>query len=369
MWQAIQTIIDKRKKGCVQTIVGAEGAAKELLGRKWFYDTSSDQIIGNFPYDLLQAKSLKLLGKNSIRAEIILQESLVPETGQVEIFIQPLAPMPTLWVLGAGHIALPVVELGHMMGFKTIVIDDRPDFANPFRFPKAEEVICDDFAKTINRLEVTEHTYIVIVTRGHRYDQMCVEMLLDSKAAYIGMIGSRRRVNEMKAVLEEKGFTKELLSKLHSPIGLDIGAETPEEIALSIIAEVVAVRRKIPLLNQQIRGELEIQDSVIRTLRDIEQNGSDTPVSLATVIEVKGSAPRKPGAQMLVFDDGRTVGSIGGGCAEAEILQVSRRVLRNNAPLTYNVDLTNDIAGEDGMVCGGTMKVFVQKIEFKKWDE
>lgn len=366
MWQAIQKTISEQKQGCVHTLVGGEGVVKDYLGCKWFYDVENDQVIGDFPHDLFQEGTVKLLGKNTVRAEIVQIETIKPEMGEVEIFIQPLAPMPTLWVLGAGHIALPVVELGHMMGFKTIVLDDRPDFANPFRFPQAEEVICDDFAKTIKRLPVTAHTYIVIVTRGHKYDQMCVEMLLDTKAAYIGMIGSRRRVNEMINVLKEKGFTRELLEKLHSPIGLDIGAETPEEIALSIMAEVVAVRRKTPLLNQNKRGELEIQDSVIESLRDIELNGSDTPVSLATVIEVKGSAPRKPGAQMLVFNDGRTVGSIGGGCAEAEILQAGRRVLRNDAPFIYNVDLTNDIAGEDGMVCGGTMKVFIQKINLEK---
>lgn len=362
MWQDIKNTVQEQKRGCVQTIVGGKGSAQEFVGRKWFYDVETDQIIGNFPHPLFHEDMAKLLGKNAVRSEIIRQETHHPEIGEVEIFVQPLAPVPTLWVLGAGHIALPLVELGYMMGFKMIVIDDRPDFANPVRFPKAEEVICDDFAITIQRLPVTEHTYIVVVTRGHKYDQRCVEMLLDSQAAYMGMIGSRRRVSEMRKVLEEKGFSEELLAKLHSPIGLDIGAETPQEIALSIIAEVVAARRKTPRLDQLKRGELEIQDSVVEALANIELKGSEIPVSLATVVEVKGSAPRKAGAQMLVFADGRTVGSVGGGCAEAEICRAGRMVMNRNTPFIWNVDLTNDTAGEEGMVCGGTMKVFLQKI-------
>jgi xanthine dehydrogenase accessory factor len=359
MWQAIKKTIEEQKRGCIQTIVGGEGLAKDFIGRKWLYEIETDQFIGDFPDDILPLEAAKILGKNAVCSEIVQLET---ETSRVELFVQPLAPVPTLWVLGAGHIAIPVVELGSMMGFKTLVLDDRPDFANPVRFPKAEEVICDDFATTIKRLPLTENTYIVIVTRGHKYDQMCVEMLLDSKAAYIGMIGSRRRVKEMKKVLEEKGFSKELLAKLHSPIGLDIGAETPEEIALSIMAEVVTVRRKTPRLNQRKRGELEIQDSVVKALANIELNDSEIPASLATIVEVKGSAPRKPGAQMLIFADGGLVGSVGGGCAEADIRRAGRMVLNQNKPLIWNVDLTNDIAGEEGMVCGGTMKVFLQKI-------
>ncbi|AHF07044.1 XdhC family protein [Desulfitobacterium metallireducens] len=362
MWQDIKKTLQEQKRGCIQTIVGGKEIAQEFIGRKWFYNVETDQIIGDFPHSLFHENVAKLLGKNAVRSEIIRQETQQPEIGEAEIFVQPLAPVPTLWVLGAGHIALPLVEIGDMMGFKMIVIDDRPDFANLVRFPKAKKVICDDFATTIRRLPVTEHTYIVVVTRGHKYDQLCVEMLLDSQAAYIGMIGSRRRVSEMRKVLEEQGFSEELLAKLHSPIGLDIGAETPEEIALCIIAEVVSARRKIPRLALQKRGELEIQNAVVEALANIELNGSDIPAGLATVVEVKGSAPRKPGAQMLVFADGRTVGSIGGGCAEAEICRAGRMVLNRNIPFIWNVDLTNDIAGEEGMVCGGTMKVFLQKI-------
>lgn len=362
MWNEIQNTIQRQKKGCVQTIIGGDGAAKEFVGRKWFVEIETEQIIGDFPHALFPKDEAISLGQKAQRTETVRLETRQPGEGTVEVFVQPLSPVPTLWVLGAGHIALPLVELGHMMGFKTIVIDDRPDYANPFRFPQAEEVICNDFAATIKRLPVSDHTYIVIVTRGHKYDQMCVEMLIDSPCAYIGMIGSRRRVSEMRNNLKEKGFSEELLARLHSPIGLDIGAETPEEIALSIMAEVVMTRRKDPLLTLRKKGELEIQDEVVEALAEIEQNGSDIAASLATVIEVKGSAPRKPGAQMLIFADGRTVGTVGGGCAESEIRRTGRMALNQNNPIICTVDLTNDIAGEEGMVCGGTMKVFIQKI-------
>ena len=160
----------------------------------------------------------------------------------VELFIEVAIPRPSLLIVGAGHIGQSLAQMGKLVGFRVVVLDDRPNFANVERFPAADEIIAADFMETLRDYPITDTTYIVLVTRGHRHDEQSLRQLLDSLAAYIGMIGSRRRVGTVLRHLAEEGYSPERLSQIYSPIGLDIGSETPEEIALSIMAEVVAFR-------------------------------------------------------------------------------------------------------------------------------
>lgn len=362
-WKKIEQVIEDQKKGYLLTILGGEGIFSELSGRKLFFDGKVSQSLGHIPLEI-QESLLPFIPSYSFKAERVklsaILENSVPL--KADVFIQPLLPPPTLLVLGGGHIALHLVELGKMMGFKVTVVDDRPEFANSIRFAQADQVICADFAGTLRHFTFTEQTYVVIVTRGHRYDQTCLESVIDSPAAYLGMIGSQRRVSAMKRFLLEQGYKSERLERLHSPIGLKIGAETPAEIALSIMAEVVQVRRLTSNKEKLKTGELEIDHSVIQALAELETSDFKEQVVLATIVEVKGSAPRKPGAQMLFYADGRLVGTIGGGCAEAEVRRAALNVLDQETTKIYKVDLTNDVAAEDGMVCGGIMKVFLTKI-------
>ncbi len=156
---------------------------------------------------------------------------------------ESLDPPDVLLVCGGGHIALPVCEMGQALGFEVVVLDDRPSFANETRFPRAARVLCGPFADALAGYPVDGRTYIIIVTRGHRQDMVCLRRLLGRGAAYLGMIGSRRRVAAILKSLREEGVDEAALSEVHSPIGLDIGAETPAEIAVAILAEVVLVRR------------------------------------------------------------------------------------------------------------------------------
>jgi xanthine dehydrogenase accessory factor len=362
-WQKIEQVIEEQKKGYLLTILGGEGIFAELSGKRLFSDGEVIQTLGDIPLEI-QESIIPWLPSHSVKAERVQLEINLERSNllKADVFIQPLLPPPTLLVLGGGHIALHLVELGKMMGFKITVVDDRPEFANPLRFPQADRVICADFAQTLLQFPITDQSYIVIVTRGHRYDQTCVESVIDSSATYLGMIGSKRRVSAMKNFLIEQGYKPECLERLHSPIGLNIGAETPAEIALSIMAEVVQCRR---LSKQRVKhktGELEIDPTVVKRLALIEQNRGDEQAVLATIVEVKGSAPRKSGAQMLFYADGRTVGTIGGGCAEAEVRRAALNILDQETPKIYTVDLTNDVAAEEGMVCGGIMKIFLAKI-------
>ncbi len=163
------------------------------------------------------------------------------------VFVDVQPGQQTLLIVGAGHIAQPLCEMGQMLGFRTIVIDDRHAFASRERFPRATDVRVGPFVETLNSLEINEHTFVVVVTRGHVWDEASVKAVLPRKPAYLGMIGSRRRAKATLERLVEQGYNPEELSHVHTPMGLDIAAETPAEIAVAIAAEIIRVRRNGPV--------------------------------------------------------------------------------------------------------------------------
>ena len=163
----------------------------------------------------------------------------------VELYLEVRRPVHELIVVGAGHIALPMVHIGGLLGFRVIVLDDRPDFATRERFPDAYRVVRADFSDPFADILLHERSHLLLVTRGHKYDYECLVRALraDPPPAYIGMIGSRRRVRATFVQLVEEGFGMDLIEKIHAPVGLDVGAETPEEIAVAVAAELVMLRR------------------------------------------------------------------------------------------------------------------------------
>jgi len=168
----------------------------------------------------------------------------VPATEtQPAVFLEVQTSPPTLLIAGAGHIAVPLARMAAMLGFRVAVLDDRPMFANEERFPQAEEVIAAPFGEALSGYSFDNQTYVAIMTRGHAHDLECLVEVLDKPAAYIGMIGSRRRVRGVLDMVRERDIPEELLARVHAPIGLGIGAVTPEEIALSVMAEVVKAKR------------------------------------------------------------------------------------------------------------------------------
>jgi xanthine dehydrogenase accessory factor len=268
------------------------------------------------------------------------------------------APKPRLIVFGGGHIAIPVCKIGALIGFDVIVYDDRPAFAHAERFPEAAEVICDGFDKVSDRIKFTERDYVVIVTRGHKHDGDCLRCVFASEKTpfYMGMIGSRRRVAIVRKQVADEGYDAAKLERLHSPIGLSIGAVTPEEIAVSILGEIIEVKRRADGRGHY-HGTFSVDAEIAEKIAE-----SSEPCALITIVASDGSTPREEGAQMAAWLDGTTVGTIGGGCAEADVARFSRQVI-NNDPCwaIYEVDMT-DAAEEDGMVCGGTMQILVEKI-------
>src|ERR1700747_3587882 len=163
--------------------------------------------------------------------------------GTLEIFIEPILPPAVLYIFGAGHVAQSLYKTARDVGFDVTVIDDRETYANRERFPHASEVIAQAFDQATSALPVSDANYIVIVTRGHRDDMRILRWAVQTKARYVGMIGSKRKVIEISKALQAEGLPAPLFERVHAPIGLDIGAVTPEEIAIAITAELIAIRR------------------------------------------------------------------------------------------------------------------------------
>lgn len=165
--------------------------------------------------------------------------------GTLEVFVEPILPPAELYIFGAGHVAASLYKIARVVGFDVTIVDDREAYANRERFPEAHEVIAEDFEQAVTRLAPSESAYIVIVTRGHRDDMRVLRWAVQTPARYVGMIGSRRKTITIFEELKKEGLRADLFARVHAPVGLDIGAITPEEIAVAIMAELIAKRRNV----------------------------------------------------------------------------------------------------------------------------
>jgi xanthine dehydrogenase accessory factor len=165
--------------------------------------------------------------------------------GRMQVFIEPIEGVPVLCLFGAGHVAQPLARLAKACGFRVEVADDRVKYANAERFAEADLIVVDSFAAAAERLTLGPRSYAVVVTRGHKGDAEALEAALARGSRYVGLLGSRPKVVHIFAALEKRGVSREALARIHAPMGLEIGAETPDEIAVSILAEMIAVRRGV----------------------------------------------------------------------------------------------------------------------------
>ena len=225
------------RRGALVSIV-AEGQP----GGRWFLIAEEGTIIGD-------ASELGIEDGACLKrwagARGPLLESIATSAGQVTVYVEPVRAEAMLLLFGAGHISTVVAPLAAMVGFSVCVIDDREEFANSHRFPSADRLLVCQAAEAFERLTVTCETYIAIVTRGHIYDRDALRAALKSRPAYIGMIGSRRKRDLIYASLMDEGVAPEDLRRVHCPIGIAIGAQTPEEIGVSIVAELIQVRARV----------------------------------------------------------------------------------------------------------------------------
>jgi xanthine dehydrogenase accessory factor len=165
--------------------------------------------------------------------------------GTLDIFVEPVLPPAALYIFGAGHVSVSLYKVAKGAGFDVTVVDDREAYANRERFPEAKEIIAEDFDRAMARLAPNESAYLVIVTRGHRDDMRVLRWAVQTSARYIGMIGSKRKTITIFQELTKEGLAANLFERVHAPVGLDIGAITPEEIAVAITAELIAARRRV----------------------------------------------------------------------------------------------------------------------------
>lgn len=270
---------------------------------------------------------------------------------------EPFLPPERLLLLGGGHVSLPTCEIAARCGFQVTVVDDREEFANRERFPLATEVLCEDYQEAIRRAELTANDYVVIVTRGHKCDTESLRTVLEGPApAYVGMIGSRKRVREQVELLRSEGFDESLLSRVCSPIGLSIGAVTPEEIAVSIMAEVISYRRLAQHGGtDRLSKDCDTEKSVIEYLAD-----HSGPRAVVTLLETHGSSPRKAGAKMVVGPDGLFAGTVGGGLGEAELIREAMDLIGSGRFRVLEMDLNGSVPDADELVCGGKVLALLE---------
>lgn len=271
--------------------------------------------------------------ENSLYRRVVekLEQSGYPKTlVQKEWF----TTQPRLILCGAGHVAREVARMASYLEFRISVIDDREEFANSERFPWAEEVICDSFEHLGQYLE--EGGYYVVLTRGHLADYECVKTILSSSYGYLGMIGSRSKVQTTCEKLRGEGISEAQIADMHAPIGIPIHAHTPAEIAVSILAELIQVK------NQKSCS------FVSKELLQIKEKGT-----LCIIIEKQGSTPRGEGSMMFVGKE-KIVDSIGGGAIEYAAIQDARTM---EQVMVKEYQLNNSQSAELGMICGGRNKV------------
>ena len=225
----------------VALVVVVNAPADADLGRRLVL--TADAVTGSLGSADLDVGAVAL-ARDALTTRARGRHRLESRDGEWEVYVEVQHSLPELVIVGAGHIARPLCRIGSMIGFRVTVMDDRSEFANERWFPDADRVVVIDYNDPFEQIAVRTDSYIVLVTRGHKYDYDCIQQLLslESQPAYLGMIGSRRRVRAAFEALVGDGVDPQRLADVHAPIGLDIGAETPEEIALAIAAELVAVR-------------------------------------------------------------------------------------------------------------------------------
>lgn len=229
---------ESRDTAALATLVtgGAEAAGKKLLV------TSSGETFGTLGDPELDER-VKNGADAVIRDDLLKVLSVERGDQPVRVFVEAIIPDPKLFLFGGGHVSKAIARIARTVGFRIVIIDDRPAFANAERFPEADEIVVDEFDGVVGKLPIDESSYLVAVTRGHQWDQPIIEQAVWTNAKYIGMIGSRRKVAIMWKKLEDQGVPRHLLERVHAPIGLDIHADTPEEIAVSIVGQLIQTRR------------------------------------------------------------------------------------------------------------------------------
>ena len=251
VFAAVADALERGEPAALVTIVSTTGSTPQRNGAKMlvFADGRTVGTIGGGCYenDAFGKAREAIASRTPQLVHYELSDDFAQETGlvcggQMDVYIEPIEPSSELYIIGAGHVGFHLARIAHEAGFRVHVVDDREKFANAERFPTATEVIVDDVPSWIARASLPPHAYTVIVTRGHTNDLEALRGLAPRELRYLGLIGSRAKVARIYEALTDDHMPAEALARVHAPIGLDIGAVTPQEIAVSILAELIAVK-------------------------------------------------------------------------------------------------------------------------------
>ena len=355
---------DQDKTTMLITVIGGEWAGEKALfsGRELVWASEAGGFVR-----FMESHKGKLLS---------ISESGLTEIDGHMVYAENLGSDTKLVICGAGHVSMAVIAIGKLLGMHVTVIDDRQELVQNAIAKGADEAVCKGFEEALREIRGDNDTYYVIVTRGHRYDMDCdmdcLRILARKRYAYIGMIGSRKKVRLVMETLVEEGVAKEFLDNVYAPIGLNIGAETPEEIAVAIMAQIIEVKNKA-------KRTLGFPGEIMKAL---QAEGRDSLV-MATI-------PRGVGSKMLIAKDGSITGTIGGGLVEGRAITRGKQMLQDeergavamergamtmecgpavmehepavmeHGPVIMYVDMSAGAAEEDGMVCGGRVQVLLE---------
>ena len=251
VFKALNEALEKGEEVALVTIVSSTGSTPQRVGAKMlvYSDGRTIGTIGGGCYEneafWKAREAIKTRKPQTVRYELnddFAQETGLVCGGQMEVFIEPVESAPEVWVFGAGHVGYFVARFAHEVGFKVHVVDDREKFASTDRFGDGIDVVVEEIPTFIDAHPLPPTSYAVIVTRGHRHDLETLRALMAQNLRYVGLIGSRAKVKRIYDMLREEGVSPDALRKVHAPIGLDIGAISPQEIAVSILAELIAVK-------------------------------------------------------------------------------------------------------------------------------
>jgi xanthine dehydrogenase accessory factor len=236
------------------TVIATEGSTPQKAGAKMVV-YADGRIVGTIGGGCVEAEMIRrarhAIGQH--RSQLAAYD-LTPDQagedglvcgGRMQVFIEPIEGVPTLLLFGAGHVAQPLARLAKSVGFRVEVADDRAKFANPERFPEADLILVEPFAEAAAKMTLQRSSYAVVVTRGHKGDADALQAVLGRGLRFVGLLGSRPKAVHVISELEERGVAAEALGEIHVPLGVEIGAQSPEEIAVSILAELIAVRRGV----------------------------------------------------------------------------------------------------------------------------
>jgi xanthine dehydrogenase accessory factor len=246
IYEEVVRIRQKGGSAILATLISVDNAFPKGEGSKVLMKASGEKVGSLFDGEKVEQRILgkgeALLRGNRPTVMVFESEEENYSWKKMEVLLEPIFSEPTVYIFGAGHVSQQLAPLAKRVSFKVVVIDDREIFANRERFPEADEVVVSEFEKCFDHLNIDDSSYIVIVTRGHLYDGFVLEQAIKTNARYIGMIGSKKKIQTLYQNLMKKGIPKETLDRVYAPIGLDINSETPEEIAVSIVAELIKVR-------------------------------------------------------------------------------------------------------------------------------